>query len=187
MLLSLFAIIFTSRATLFIFVLSNIIYFVRNSNGLARGLALSLSLLGLVYLYNTFNSWGFLLGLAEGSLESYGGYAVYSLDSLFQQIFIWPGDLQGWLFGYYGDRKDSGWSMAIAYYGIILTSMVVTVYYILYKLGRKNGLIFYIILVTFIVNIKNDYLFTRNSFELILIISLILRNDNTTSLRTLWS
>ena len=119
-----------------------------------------------------------LLGIKTTDLDTFGGYAVYSLSSLQEQIFVWPKTLKELIFGYSDKTVDSGWSMLIQNAGIMALSMVFGLYRYMYKLSGKNKIFLLIVITAFLLNIKNSYLLSRNSFETLLILAYIQRYDN---------
>lgn len=119
-----------------------------------------------------------LLGIKTTNLDTFGGYAVYSLSSLQEQIFVWPKTLKELIFGYSAKTVDSGWSMLIQNAGILGLSMVFGLYKYMYKFSGKNKIFLLIVFTAFLLNTKNSYLLSRNSFETLLILASIQRYDN---------
>ena len=116
-----------------------------------------------------------LFGVFENSSVNITGYAFYSVSDLFEQIFIWPTEYQEWLFGFKGDLKDSGYSMIIMKYGLLgLVLSIVWYLQILKSTSTRNRkLMMYMISLLLLLNIKNEYFFTRSITEIILFIALV--------------
>lgn len=115
-----------------------------------------------------------LLGFVSSDLESYGGYAIYSLESLLDQIFTWPTNLKDWVFGYKEESVDSGYSMIIMKYGLVGLLIILNFYRKLSKMVKINKNIFLtIILLMFVLNIKNEYFLTRGITEILLLLAFL--------------
>ena len=167
----------TSRVSLLVlFIL--LLYYSRNiilNNKLISGfLFLFVLLLFKDFIFDIYSQIKVLLGFVNSDLESYGGYAVYSLETLYDQIFIWPTNLEDWFFGYKDEKVDSGYSMMIMKYGLVGFLIILNFYRKLSKMVKINKNIFVtIILLMFVLNIKNEYFLTRGITEILLLLAFL--------------
>ena len=167
----------TSRVSLLVlFIL--LLYYSRNiiiNNKLISGvLFLFVLLLFKDFIFDIYSQLTVLLGFVSSDLESYGGYAIYSLESLFDQIFTWPTNLEDWVFGYKDEKVDSGYSMIIMKYGLVGFLIILNFYRKLSKMVKINKNIFLtIILLMFVLNIKNEYFLTRGITEILFLLAFL--------------
>lgn len=167
----------TSRVSLVVlFIL--LLYFYRNvilNNKLISGvLILFILLLFKEFILDIYSQLIVLLGFVSTDLESFGGYAVYSLESLYDQIFIWPTNFEDWVFGYKDEKVDSGYSMIIMKYGLVGFLIILNFYWKLSKMVKIYKNIFLtIILLMFVLNIKNEYFLTRGITEILLLFAFL--------------
>lgn len=185
--LSLLGVIFTSRVSI---LLSIIIILIKN---ILSHFYIVLAIVGFLFLIlyeeliEIYSLAIVVIGLKESPLESYGGYAIYSLNSLSEQIFIWPKTTREWMFGFEKRIVDSGWSMLLQNVGSLGVFLLLMMYRHIAKITHHQKVFVFILLVTFILNFKNAYLLTRNSFELILVLAFIFKYDNSfTEVRRIW-
>ena len=107
--LSFIGVFFTSRVSI---VLSGIFYFFRKMVQNTYVFLAVVLITVFVYWNKIMDYYDFiliLLGIKTTDLDTFGGYAVYSLSSLQEQIFVWPKTLKELIFGYSDKRVDSGW------------------------------------------------------------------------------
>jgi hypothetical protein len=179
----------TSRVSLIVlFIL--LLYYSRNiilKNKLISGL-LCLVVLLLIkdFIFEAYSQFLVIFGFISTDIESYGGYAIYSLESLYDQIFTWPTNLEGWLFGYKDEKVDSGYSMIIMKYGLVGLLIILTFYLKLSKIVKFNKHIFLtIILLMFVLNFKNEYFLTRGITEILLLLAFLNEKNENNFLTTL--
>lgn len=171
------AVLLSSRVSMFVMVILLFLYskkIMLNNKMISLFLILIFIFFSRNYIYELYNQIKIFFGFIESDVESFGGYAVYSIESLIDQIFIWPTDIVGWLFGFTDEKVDSGYSMIIMEYGLIGLVIILSFYKKLFKMDKTHNIIFSSILILmFILNIKNEYFLTRGITEILLLLAFI--------------
>jgi hypothetical protein len=120
------------------------------------------------------------------------GYSKNDPISILQSFIIIPETITGLIFGTSFDPpdSDSGYIKVINIIGILGLVASIIFYISTYILSSLNNyiynpqtkllksVIFFILLITFIASVKNQYFFTRGIFELFIIAILLLKSQN---------
>lgn len=171
----------TSRVTMVFSTGGLLLYLWKNTPNYGKYLSIFLIIL------MTWISWPILspyfsqllaiFGFIEGDVHL-NGYAIYSINSLLDQVLAWPSGIGEWLLGGSVIRVDGGWSMLLLRYGILGGCLVLYFYSILWRKLRSDTFGKFLILSVILLSIKNEYFLTRNITEIILVYYFIRINES---------